>query len=114
VIASLLEQHMTEGDWLTQVVDYAHLRGWLVSHQRPGRTSNGWRTAIQGDAGFPDLVMVREGRVIFAELKSQRGRVGEAQKPWLEELAKVSIEASNVVVALWRPGDWEAVREALR
>lgn len=111
---SLLEQRMTEADWTGQVIDYGHLRGWLVMHQRPARTSTGWRTAVQGDVGFPDLVLCREGRVIFAELKSQAGAVRVEQKRWLEELAKVALEATNVLVSIWRPGDWDAVREELR
>lgn len=95
---------MTETDWLQQVIDYAHLRGWLAYHTFNSRRST---------PGFPDLCMVRDGRVIFAELKSETGTVRPEQKVWLEELAKVAIDATNVTVALWRPGDWQTVREAL-
>ena len=30
---------------------------------------------MQGDTGFPDLVIARDGQVIFAELKSAKGRL---------------------------------------
>jgi len=68
--------------------------GWMVYHSYASRRSDG--------AGFPDLVMVRGGRVIFAELKydrghadwderrpKRRGKVSEAQQEWLDALSNV-------------------------
>ncbi|MDR4533224.1 VRR-NUC domain-containing protein [Glutamicibacter sp. PS] len=53
-------------------------------------------------AGFPDLVLVHPRRgVIFAELKSERGRVSDAQQAWLEDL-----RAAGQVAYVWRPMDW--------
>ena len=54
--------------------------------------------------GFPDLVMLREGRLIFAELKSDRGCASPEQEQWLAELRKTGSE-----VYLWRPSDVQAV-----
>jgi hypothetical protein len=70
-----LDDSMTEAQFMEQVVEYAHLRGWRVCHFRPGRTASGWRTAVSYDAeGWPDLLLVRE-RVVIAELKSQHRKV---------------------------------------
>lgn len=106
-----LERATSEAELQVAVIDLARLRGWLVHHTRPARLSQGgWRTPIQGHAGFPDLVMVRDGRVIFAELKRQSGRVAADQQVWLNELLTAAgaghLVRPTVEVYLWRPSDW--------
>ena len=61
------------------------------------------RTPVAYDAaGFPDLVLIRPPRVIFAEMKSEKGRVTEPQREWLADLAACSgVESYN-----WRPSHW--------
>jgi hypothetical protein len=91
---------LRERDWQTRVVDYARLRGWRSYHTHDSRRSV---------PGFPDLVLVRRGRCLFAELKSDTGRVSQAQHEWLADLADVP----GLEVHLWRPGDWLIVMEVL-
>lgn len=93
---------MTESELLSAVIELAQLSGWMVHHDRPARTDKGWRTAIQGNPGYPDLTLVRDGVVIFAELKSEGGRLTDGQKQWAEALN------GNMVV--WRPSDWHQRR----
>jgi len=83
--------------------------GYRWCHFRPARTERGWRTPLSGSPGFPDVVAVRGGRVLFIELKGERGRVSEAQALWLEALAETPAE-----VFIWKSGDWPAIEEALR
>lgn len=85
--------------------------GWLACHFRPARSSKGWSTPIEGHKGFPDWVFVRDGRLVFAELKSGKGRASDEQKRWLEALGEVR---SAPEVFLWRPGDYEAAVGVLR
>jgi len=92
---------MTEKEFLQQVRDLAKLCGWLVYHTYDSRRS---------PEGFPDLVLVRGDKVIFAELKSERGRVRPEQRMWLDALEKVR----KVEVCLWRPNDWDRIVELLR
>src|SRR5262245_41255878 len=94
-----------ETSLLLAILDYAYLRGWLVMHQRPGRLKGGtWRTAIQGDPGFPDLVLCRGTRLVVAELKSSKGTTSEPQRLWLNALQNTGAE-----VFLWRPEDWTQI-----
>ena len=69
-------------------------------------------------AGFPDLVLVRGERLIFAELKMPKGTVSDLQREWLNDLRVVarSIQTGNVEVHLWTPADWMAgdIEEVLR
>lgn len=92
---------------MRSVIDLARYRGWLVAHFRPAQTGRGWRTPIQGDAGFPDLVLARKGEVIFAELKTDKGRVTKTQAAWLGEVGNA------VRFYVWRPRDMDEVIEVL-
>ena len=100
-----------EKDFQRAVIDLARLTGWRVHHTRPALTQRGrWLTPIQGDAGFPDLVLVRAGRVIFAELKRNGARPTPAQREWLEALQA----CAGVECYLWTPNDWDAIIDALQ
>jgi VRR-NUC domain-containing protein len=85
------------------VVEAARLFGWLVAHFRPARTARGWRTPVAADgAGFPDLVLVKPGRLVFAELKAATGRLSDEQARWLAALGL----SERCEVYVWRPADW--------
>jgi hypothetical protein len=102
---------MWERDFQRAVVELARLCGWRVFHARPALTRRGrWLTPIQGDAGFPDLVLVRAGRVIFAELKRVGGKLTAEQQAWLDALHA----CAGVECYLWTPADWEAIVYILR
>jgi len=98
----------SESGFQKAVIDLAHLRGWICHHARPAQTNKGWRTPIQGDAGFPDLVMARGSRVVVAELKSDTGRVSPHQAEWLARLSHALTD-----VHVWSPKDFEAIKEVL-
>lgn len=100
---------ISESAFQDRLIAEARLRGWLVAHFRPGRTATGWRTPVQGDAGFPDLVLVRGGRLIWAELKSEKGKLSEKQEKWIRALRECGCE-----VHIWRPSSISDVEAALR
>jgi hypothetical protein len=95
-----------EREFQQAVVQLARLMGWRVHHTRPALTQRGrWLTPIQGDAGFPDLVLCRPPRLVIAELKRVRGKPTPAQHGWLEALQA----CAGVEVYLWTPDDWDAI-----
>ena len=101
---------MTERDFQRAVVELARLMGWRVHHTRPALTQRGrWLTPIQGDAGFPDLVLCRPPRLIVAELKRNGARPTPAQRGWLDALAS----CAGVECYLWTPNDWDAIVRTL-
>lgn len=92
---------MNEDELLRNVTE---LCGWLglpVHHCRPARTVTGWRTPIQGDRGFPDLVIVGADRVLYPELKSDSGSLDADQRMWRDRL-----RSAGAGWVLWRPRDW--------
>jgi len=92
-----------EKDLATYVRDTAKLFGWRRYHT--------W-LAKHSPAGFPDEVLVRRGRLIFAELKSDKGKLSAEQEAWLEDLRRVAI--ARVEVYVWRPSDMARIAEILR
>jgi len=93
---------VTERDLREQVRDLAKLFGWMMSFS--------W-TSIHSPRGFPDLVLacqVRK-RVIYAELKTEKGKVSDSQREWLEELWCCGQE-----VYLWKPDDFDEIARVLR
>ena len=98
-----------ERDFQRLVIDYAHLNRWRVAHFRASLNQRGkWQTAVAGDAkGFPDLVLVRD-RVIFSELKTDRGVISDAQKQWRDWL-----KAAGAEHHVWRPRDWSDIERIL-
>jgi hypothetical protein len=99
----------TEEAFTKQLIDLANTLGWKVAHFRPARTEKGWRTPCQGQAkGFPDLVLVGHGRIIFAELKSETGQFSFDQACWRDCLI-----TAGATFYVWRPSDWDAIIKIL-
>lgn len=130
---------LTEEQFLQQIIDLAQATGWLVYHARPARKGLSvaalkahveciggvnvvplaailgllktvkWRTALQGDVGFPDLVLCRPPVVLFIECKSQGGRVTAGQADWLRFLSL----CPHIQTHLWTPQNWPEIEALL-
>ena len=97
---------LTEKEWSQQLVG---------TPAKPGLARTlGWTTAYhtlrsKGSAtGFPDWVLVRE-RVIFLELKTEKGHVSDAQAHWIKALVKAGAEVYVV-----RPRHLEEIARVLQ
>ena len=83
---------------------------WVWKHDLKGRLPNGrMMTLVRGWAGFPDLIAVRDRRVVCIEVKSTIGRLSEKQRIWLELLEKAGVECY-----VWKPADLEEARRVLQ
>lgn len=89
-----------EASFQRQVIALAELNRWLCWHAYDAKRST---------PGFPDLVLTRGGRLIFAELKTVKGRVSTEQARWLGFLGAVP----GVLVRVWRPTDWPEIEAVL-
>ncbi len=90
-----LADAMLEAELQAHVIDAVSRLGGLVYHTHDSRRS---------ESGFPDLVIVLGGRVLYRELKRQSQRLGqvtERQQAWLHSLAMAGQD-----VDVWRPLDW--------
>jgi hypothetical protein len=96
---------MNERDLERQVKELAKLFDYKYYHT--------WRS-IHSPAGFPDCALARlppaPPRLIFAELKSDHGKLSPEQIEWLNLLAG----CRGTEVYLWKPADFEEIAEILR
>ena len=69
---------VTETDIRRQVRDYLRIRGWFVFHILQG--------GVGVYRGITDLIAAKDGRVLFIELKTARGRQSEHQKKFQADL----------------------------
>lgn len=82
-----------------QALEYAGFK--LVYHTYDSRRSA---------AGFPDYVAlnISKKRVLFVELKSERGRIRPEQAAWIAALGHCGQEAY-----IWRPSSWPEIERVL-
>ena len=109
--AELHQPRMTEAQFQRQVLALAKMTGWRTAHFRPAMNARGdWRTPVAGDGkGFPDLLLVRGGKLLAVELKTDRGTLSPEQREWRDALL-----AAGVDWRLWRPRDWDAIEATLK
>lgn len=90
---------MSEKDFQTGVLKLARFHGFTLRYH----THDSRRSA----PGFPDLVLVnpRTGRVLWRELKRNKGRVSPNQQDWLNGLTAAGMDAG-----MWRPKDLDSGR----
>jgi len=98
---------LTEKQFMAQVVDLAQLYRWKTFHAF---------LSIHSPAGWPDLALCRvdkhtgAARLVVAELKSEKGKVSDAQWMWLDLLSRVP----GVETYIWRPADTDEIVKVLR
>ena len=91
---------ISEKDMSQNIVDVAQQAGWKVY-----RTFNSTRSP----RGFPDLVMLRAGKLCFWELKSKKGTLTAQQEEWIYQLHLVP----GADVRIVRPDDLEEAYRTL-
>ena len=92
---------MTEKDLKSIVLNIARRYGWLVHHDLPAMNIRGrWATHVEGDVGFPDLVLVHptRGQMLVVELNAVGGNTTTSQDNWLAAFGLAGIE--NHIVRL--------------
>jgi hypothetical protein len=92
---------LRESDFQRQVLDLARIFRWRAYHPMLSKWS---------ERGFPDLTLIRPPRVVFAELKREKGKSTIHQDEWGALLAA----CPGVEYFLWRPSDLDAIAEVLR
>ena len=99
----------TEAGFQQWVMQLAEVYGWRTLHI--GRCPKRNYTPTQGtmSKGWPDLVLIRYGKLICVELKTDKKYPTAAQREVHEAL-----EECGVSVYVWRPRDRRRIEEVLR
>jgi hypothetical protein len=99
-----MELKTSEAQLQAAIIRFAKLKGWQVAHFDRAQVRPGiWVTPVTADGkGWPDLILVRNERLIAAELKAKSGRIRPEQAVWLALLRNVP----GIEVYVWLPEDW--------
>jgi len=99
-----------------QVIGLLRVYGWHRIYHAPdgGHAPAPGRRRVAGGQipegrGFPDIVAIRGPRILVAELKTDKGRIGPGQEAWLDAFHVAGAEAY-----LWRPRDWDTLHDVIR
>ena len=99
-MSDVLCKYETEAQLQEKVRELALACGWLFYHPWYSKHS---------PRGFPDCVLVKNERLIFAELKREDGKVAFTQAMWLDILQSTG----KCETYVWRPSDWEEIVKVL-
>lgn len=88
--SALVARDMLEGVLQERVRQLLILHGWRHYHTYRSKRS---------PAGFPDVCAIRGNRLLFAELKREKGKTTPAQDAWLADLRALP----GIEVYVWRP-----------
>ena len=102
------ELTVSEKLWQEQVIQLANTCAWDAHHIRPAKYGATWKT--DGLAGMPDLILIgkRGQGIIWAELKTDKGKLSEVQ-----EARIVQLISNGEEVHIWRPRDLDKIAERL-
>ena len=104
-VQAAMYAQVSEKIFRQQVLTAARLHSWTVYFT--------W-SSLNSPAGFPDLVLVRNGYLIFAELKSEDGKMTPEQLEWKRELEVVqNMYNASVRYFEWRPHDIDEILRVL-
>jgi hypothetical protein len=92
----------TEKQLREQIRDLCKLMGWKFYFTF---------TSIHSPRGMPDLILCKPPRLIFAELKTEKGQLSDYQREWIASLIACG---GNVECYLWRPSDIENIAKILQ
>jgi len=93
----------SEESFQRRVLELARWMGWSLRYH----TFDSRKSA----PGFPDLVLVRAPRVVFAECKTDyapKELIG-AQRLWMHEL----LRCPGIEYYVWRPRNWQEIERIL-
>ena len=98
----------------TSIAAWRSLNEELAAYGQPPDPLGGLvfhpRFSVGSEPGWPDLVFIRrrDRRLMFRELKTDKGRVTDRQAAVLELLAACGLDAG-----VWRPADMERIGREL-
>lgn len=97
--ATTYQAKQTEAQFQAAVVQLAETLGWRCWHFPQAR----------GNPCVPDLFLFRDGVLVLAELKTERGKLSVNQARMILDL-----DAHGIIVHVWRPSSWPEIERVLQ
>jgi hypothetical protein len=92
--------YLKERSFQAGVIELARTLRWEVFFVADSRGS---------PRGWPDLVLCRDGVLLFRELKNDNGRLRREQETWGSLLVEAGQDRQ-----VWRPSDWQQIEATLK
>ena len=89
------------------IAQLARTKGWKVAHFSPGRVGpkDRWITNYAYDSkGWPDLFLVKHGRIVCIEVKGSGDKISAEQLEWLNALRDAGAVTAVVTGEDWKNG----------
>jgi len=99
-IRQMVDRALSEREWQAELVRTAEAAGWWCWHDADSRRNK---------AGLPDLIAIRGPRLLFIEVKAERGTLRPAQVEFFNRLRGVT----GVEFYVFRPSDRAWARKVL-
>lgn len=96
-------KELTEYAFQTEIILAARENGWrFVYHVPDSRGAT--------EKGIPDLILLRQGFLLFLEVKAENGQVRKEQREFFEMMGSIYGPIRAMIV---RPRDWDEVMRIL-
>lgn len=102
----ILDASASEAQLTRTVIEMAEWLGWRAYHVTDSR-----KDTVYGETGrgFLDILAIRPGRLIVAELKDEDGDMSDDQREWMALWQTIP----GVETYQWRPRDTDRIKEIL-
>lgn len=91
---------ITEAEFAGWLEDLCGVYKWAYYHT--------WRSD-HSVGGWPDYCLCKPPRILFVEVKSEKGKITSAQQAWITMLQECGLE-----VYVWRPSQRNDIEEILK
>lgn len=103
-----------ERECQSAIIQAAQSLGYRAHAERQARVEGSWRTPVEGDAGFPDLVIIGYGHIFIYELKRLPVKYQRGQLEWLalaEQVTAMQVHSGVLIVPEQQPWFLEKLAE---
>ena len=77
----------------SHIIQYMTMRNWFVMRLNSGMVENKYGGRIRlAPAGTPDLLLIKDGKILFIEVKSAIGKITPLQEEFAEKLRSYGAE----------------------
>jgi len=76
-----------------EIIEYLKANNWLVyKNVSQGQRIQGHGRVMSTCKGIPDLSIIKDGRLIYIEVKTEKGKLSEHQEKWIANAEKYGVK----------------------
>ncbi len=75
-----------------EIIEYLKANNWLVTRNHTQGIKYTRGVGTNPNRGIPDLGIVKEGRLTYIEVKTEKGKLSEDQKKWIKNAERYGVK----------------------